>query len=88
MGAGARLSMCVQPPLQVGTSIFCGGRGSTTARGMRKRVHAPLKGGHLEVLQWARELDCEWDEGTCYPPLGAGTWRCCSGRGGTAARGT
>ena len=22
-------------------------------------------GGHLEVLQWARQNDCPWDEGTC-----------------------
>ena len=21
--------------------------------------------GHLEVLKWARENDCPWDEGTC-----------------------
>jgi hypothetical protein len=21
--------------------------------------------GHLEVLKWAREHDCPWDEGTC-----------------------
>ena len=21
-------------------------------------------GGHLEVLKWARDNDCEWDEGT------------------------
>jgi len=23
-------------------------------------------GGHLEILQWAREYGCPWDEGTCY----------------------
>ena len=23
------------------------------------------EGGHLEVLQWARENDCPWDEETC-----------------------
>ena len=23
------------------------------------------KGGHLEILQWARENDCPWDSSTC-----------------------
>ena len=42
-------------------------------------------GGHLEVLRWAREHHCPWDERTCGLPLGAGTLGCCSGRGRTTA---
>jgi len=43
------------------------------------------KGGHLEVLQWARA------RGTYVllpRPLREGTWRCCGGRGSTGAHGT
>ena len=71
-------------------------------------------GGHLEVLQWASQNGCEWDEETCSGSFGRpsggvavvaseqvpvgqytckyaaeeGTWRCCSGRVRTGARGT
>ncbi len=24
------------------------------------------RGGHLDVLRWAREHDCPWDDGTCW----------------------
>ena len=46
------------------------------------------RGGHLEVLKWARAHSCPWDDYSIPTPLGAGTWRCCSMRGSTAARGT
>ena len=45
-------------------------------------------GGHLEVLQWARENGCPWDEETCSARLREATWRCFSGRVRTGARGT
>ena len=45
------------------------------------------EGGHLEVLQWAQDRGGEWNEETCAR-LRADTWRCCSGRGSTTARGT
>ena len=44
--------------------------------------------GHLEVLKWAREQHCPWDANVRVWPLRAGTWRCLSMRGITAARGT
>ena len=47
---------------------------------------AAAHGGHLEMLRWAREHGCPWDEATCQ--FKAGTWRCCSGRGNTTARGS
>ena len=50
-------------------------------------AHAALH-GHLEVLQWARAHGCPVGASTCITPLGAGTWRCCSGRGSTTAPGT
>jgi len=31
-----------------------------------ERDHDCIAGGHLEVLQWAREHDCPWDADTCY----------------------
>jgi hypothetical protein len=44
--------------------------------------------GKLAMLQWAREHDCPWNYWTSVTtPLGAGTWRCCSGRERTAASG-
>jgi len=45
-------------------------------------------GGNLEVLKWAWERRCPWDSQVCCPPLCAGTWMCCSGRGSTGASGT
>jgi hypothetical protein len=45
-------------------------------------------GGHLQVLQLAREHRCRWDATTPAAPLVAVTWRWCSGGGRTAARGT
>jgi len=47
--------------------------------------------GNLEVLWWAVEHGCpvdRWTGGHVHGPLREGTWRCCSGLGGTAARGT
>jgi len=32
--------------------------------------------GHLEILRWAREHGCEWDEQTCGEPPRADIWRC------------
>ena len=38
------------------------GRGSSAACGIRRHPTPPLGDGHLDVLQWAREHDCPWDE--------------------------
>ena len=51
-----------------GTWRCCGGRGSTTARGMWAHARRPL----LEVLRWAREHDCPWDEVACRFAAGGG----------------
>ena len=52
------------------------------------------RGGHLDVLKWARENDCPWDEDTCWRAAvgGDAKWarangcpwnkRTCSGGGG------
>ena len=45
--------------------------------------------GHLDVLQWARrEHHCPWNSLTPANAAYAVTWRCCSWRASTAARGT
>ena len=41
----------------------------------------------VSILAWARENGCPWDRWTCTPPLRVVTWKCCSGRARTAARG-
>ena len=51
--------------LLVGTWRCCNGRGSTTARGMRIPVRIAAGRGHLELLKWAREHECPWNEETC-----------------------
>ena len=43
--------------------------------------------GSAALFAWAKDNGCPWNERTCAPPLRAGTWRCCSGRGRTTARG-
>ena len=35
------------------------------APGMRLPVPSAAEGGHLEVLQWAHQNGCPWDEQTC-----------------------
>ena len=48
-------------------------------------------GGHLAVLQWAREHGCPWGAGTCEQAAGGGhmaVYLCCGGRESTTARGT
>jgi hypothetical protein len=30
------------------------------------------EGGHLEMLKWARENGCPWDEQTCYSAASGG----------------
>jgi len=46
------------------------------------------RGGHLSVLKWVRAHHCPWTaDNSVRGPLGAFTWRCCSGRGSTGARG-
>jgi hypothetical protein len=63
------------------------GHAPTAAPGTRP-VYA-ARGGHLEVLQWARANGCPWDEWTCcLPQQEEATWRCCSGHAPTAAPGT
>ena len=65
MVAGAPLPLeyvdVFMPPLRAGTWRCCSGRGSTTALGMRGHVTFAARGGHLEVLQWARVHHCPWD---------------------------
>jgi hypothetical protein len=46
------------------------------------------RGGHLEVLQWARANGCPWDEDLFRAAAKEATWRCCSGHAPTAAPGT
>ena len=58
------------------------------ARGTSTRARRAAYGGHLEVLQWARRNGCPWNKNTCTPRRREGTWRCCSGRVRTGARGT
>jgi hypothetical protein len=41
----------------------------------------------MAVLQLARAYDCPWVRQRVTPLLIRGTWRCCSGRRSTAARG-
>ena len=53
-------------------------------RGTRDLRRA-ARGGHLEVLQWARANGAPWNEGLAQMPRKAATWRCCSGRARTAA---
>ena len=45
-------------------------------------------GGHLKVLQWARENERPWNELTARARRRAATSRCCSGCERTTARGT
>jgi hypothetical protein len=44
--------------------------------------------GSVELLAWGKENGCPWTARSCALLLQAGTWRCCSGRGSTAASGT
>jgi hypothetical protein len=46
--------------------------------------------GSVPRLAWAKANGCPWDESNACgvtPPLGPGTWRCCSGRGKRITRG-
>ena len=73
------------------------GRRRTGARGRLGHVPFAARGGHLEAPMYAREQGCPWGGwnllvrnewvGTCEAAARGGTWRCCSGRGSTAARG-
>ena len=55
----------VWPPPGEAIWRCCSGPEQTDARGMNTRVRAAAEEGHLEVLQWARENGCPWDEYTC-----------------------
>ena len=55
VGEGQRVSVgpddvCTSSP-RAGTWKCCGGRGCTTARGIRRRCPAAAYGGHLEVVE-------------------------------------
>ena len=54
---------------RAGTWMCCGGRGSTTGRGMQRRVATQLRAGHKEVMTWARMHECSWDHDTCLTCL-------------------
>ena len=53
-----------------------------------RTCEAAARGGYLEVSRWAREHLCPWGWITCHHAARAGTWKCGSGLGRTAARGT
>ncbi|ELR11103.1 uncharacterized protein ACA1_351310 [Acanthamoeba castellanii str. Neff] len=55
--------------------------GSTpmAARGTPKPVHRRPRGGHLDILQWARANGCLWDEKTCARPAGGAPWASANG---------
>ena len=40
--------------------------------GGRIHLHYAARGGHLEVLQWAREHHCPWNESTCQHAAAGG----------------
>ena len=69
VGAGAPLSVGLldvyRGPLGAGTWRCCSGRGSATARGMRRTCSHDAAYGHLEVLQWARAHGCSWIKRRC-----------------------
>ena len=76
VGAGARLPVervdellgsCGRAP--GGAAV---GAGTRLPVGVVKRLCVRRWGGHLEVMQWAREHDCPWGVKTC----------CCAARGG------
>ena len=78
--------------LRVGAWRCCGGRGSMGARLTTGRASGAAGGGHLAVLQGAREHHCP--ETTALGlgdvlllQLMAGTGWCCSGHGGATALG-
>ena len=51
-------------------SIHCSGARERLPVG-REDVRFAAYGGHLEVLKWARENGCPWDEDTCARAAGA-----------------
>ena len=51
--------------LGTGTWRRCDGSARTGARGTSGRARARRRGGHLEVLKWARQNGCPWGKGTC-----------------------
>jgi hypothetical protein len=59
--------------------------GNTTACGNRGHARKAAKGGHLEVLKWAREHDCPWNAGSVGQPPLLRTTTCSNGRSTTAA---
>jgi hypothetical protein len=74
---------------EAGTFTCCNGSGQTVATGTQTRgCYAVARGGHLDVLQWARTNGCDWSAASRYGRRGVDTSRCCSGRGPTAAIGT
>jgi hypothetical protein len=75
----------------VANNLPCAGKGGAEALQLRDFV------GSVEMLAWAEDHGCQWDEGTCAAGSvrasirdgspRVDTWRCCSGRGSTIARG-
>jgi len=68
MGAGARLSMGLRDVLRARQGRAPGdaeaGAGARLPVGFSDRCAYAAGDGHLEILQWAREHDCPWDEYT------------------------
>ncbi|KAK3266561.1 hypothetical protein CYMTET_24824 [Cymbomonas tetramitiformis] len=64
----------------------CSGRASMAPHGTP--AHVLVAGGHLEMLQWAREHGCLWVPRTRAVARKVGIWKCCSGLLSMAARGT
>jgi len=46
---------------------------------LRGVCEGAARGGHLEVLQWARANGAPWDGWTCAKAAQGGTLSCCSG---------
>ena len=72
-------------PRVAATWRCCSGRERTALRGTSGLAAMPRRGGHLEVLQWARANGCSVGRVDLPEPREAATWRCCSGRERTAA---
>ena len=68
-------------PLRAGTWRCCSGRGRTGASETWNICAHAAKGGHLEVLRWARENGCEWDRWTCSEAATRPHWGAAVGAG-------
>jgi hypothetical protein len=78
-------------PLRYLTCRDAASNGQLEVRQLEAEAELPGAIYHLafgRTRSASRELGGLWSERRVKPPFWAGTWRCCSGRGSTAARGT